>query len=142
MAQTATEKKEITFKKAFSTFSSNDIEKAKEFYAEKLGLNVTEEEEGLRLDFEGGQQVFIYPKDDHKAAAFTVLNLTVTDIAAAVDDLKGRGLKFESYDEPMKTDEKGIYWGKKQNQGPNIAWFRDPAGNILSVIEENQEARR
>lgn len=136
MAQTATEKKEITFKKAFSTFSSNDIAKAKEFYGKTLGLKVKEEEEGLGLEFEGGQQVFIYPKDDHKAATFTVLNFPVDDIDEAVEKLTGLGVEFESYEGEMKTDEKGIFRGNDRGQGPNIAWFKDPGGNILSVIEE------
>lgn len=135
MAQTATEKKEITFSRAFSTFSSNDIEKAKEFYGKTLGLKVKDDEEGLGLVFDGGQQVFIYPKEDHQAATFTVLNFPVDDISAAVDKLSGLGVKFESYGGDMKTDDKGIFWGRKQGKGPNIAWFKDPAGNFLSVIE-------
>ena len=141
MAQTAAEKKtnnekQITFTKAFSSFSVNDIPKAKEFYGQTLGLNVSEqEEEGLAIKI-GGSDIFLYPKDDHKPATFTVLNLSVNDVETAVDDLTNRGIRFENYDEPMKTDEKGIYRGKERGQGPNIAWFKDPAGNILSVLEE------
>ena len=138
MAQAAEKQnvKEITFNKAFSTFSVNDIEKAKDFYSQTLGLKVSDEEEGLALKFDGGQNVFIYPKDDHEAATFTILNFQVDDITAAVDKLAGFGVKFESYDGEMKTDESGIFWGEKEGHGPNIAWFKDPAGNFLSVIEE------
>ncbi|MCC6328900.1 MAG: VOC family protein [Acidobacteria bacterium] len=127
--------KEIAFKEAFSTFSSNDIGKAKEFYGNKLGLKITDEMNGLGLHFENGQKIFIYPKPDHQPAAFTVLNFPVDDIAAAVDKLTELGVRFESYGSDIKTDEKGIFWGEKDNSGPNIAWFKDPAGNILSVIE-------
>lgn len=136
MAQTATEKKEVTFTKAFSTFSVNDLKEAKEFYGKTLGLKVREEEEGLALEFGGGLNVFIYPKEDHQPATFTVLNFPVDDIDEAVDKLTGLGVGFESYEGEMKTDEKGIFRGKDRGQGPNIAWFKDPAGNILSVIEE------
>ncbi|HTH36760.1 MAG TPA: VOC family protein [Pyrinomonadaceae bacterium] len=135
-AGTKTDRKEITFTKAFSTFSANDIEKAKKFYGEALGLNVTKEMEGLRLQFDGGHTVFIYPKPDHKAATFTVLNFPVDDIDEAVDKLTDIGIKFESYGGEIKTDKKGIFRGGDNGNGPNIAWFKDPAGNILSVIEE------
>lgn len=138
MAQTAVgNEKETMFKdaKAFSTFSVNDIQKAKEFYGKTLGLEVSEEEEGLALNIAGGGSVFIYPKPDHEPASFTVLNFPVDDIDEAVDKLNGLGIKFESYEGEMKTDEKGIFRGKETGHGPNIAWFKDPAGNILSVIE-------
>lgn len=135
MTQTAKGKKEITFTKAFNTFSVNDIEKATEFYSQTLGLKVKKEEEGLALEFDGGNTVFIYPKPDHKAATFTVLNFQVENITEAVDKLTELGVTFESYGGEMKTDEKGIFWGGKQGKGPNIAWFKDPAGNFLSVIE-------
>lgn len=136
MAQTATEKKNVTFTKAFSTFSVNDVKKAKDFYSQTLGLKVKDEEEGIALNFDGGHNVFIYPKPDHQAATFTVLNFPVDDITAAVEKLTGLGVKFESFKGVMKTDAKGIFWGKKEGKGPNIAWFKDPAGNFLSVIEE------
>ncbi|MFN0277524.1 MAG: VOC family protein [Pyrinomonadaceae bacterium] len=137
MAQATKAKSENSiFTGAFSTFSVDDIAEAKEFYGENLGLDVRDEEEGLALKLPGGQNVFIYPKDDHESASFTVLNLQVDDIETAVQDLSDRGLEFESYDEPMKTDENGIYWGKEVDTGPNIAWFTDPAGNILSIIED------
>ena len=118
---------------AFSGFSSNDIEGAKNFYANTLGLDVTEENGMLTLQFSNGANVLVYPKPNHEPATFTVLNLPVSDVDAAVDELASRGIEFEKYDYPdMKTDEKGIMRG----QGPLIAWFKDPAGNILSVIQE------
>ena len=128
--------KEITFTKAFSSYSVNDLKKANTFYAEKLGVPVKETEEGLSLEFDGGRSVFIYPKEDHKPATFTVLNFQVKDIDSAVDELTGRGIRFESFTGEMKTDEKGIFRGDAGGNGPNIAWFKDPAGNFLSVIEE------
>lgn len=128
--------KEVAFTKAFSSFSVNDLHKAKKFYGEMLCLEIRNEEEGIGLEFEDGQIVFLYPKDDHQPATFTVLNLTVDNIVTAVDELIGRGIKFESYGGEMETDDKGIFWGKKSGHGPNIAWFKDPAGNILSVIED------
>ncbi len=125
---------EAIFAKAASSFSVNDIEKAKEFYASKLGLDVSDEEEGLKLQIDG-LHAFIYPKDDHAPATFTILNFMVDDIDKAVDELAKRGVQFESYEGEMKTDEKGIFRGADSGHGPNIAWFKDPAGNILSVLE-------
>ena len=136
MAQAKKAQKELSFSEAFSSFSVNDLKKAKEFYAEKLGVDVEEQEEGLKLAFNGGNNVFIYPKSDHKAATFTVLNFPVDDIDAAVDKLAALGVKFESYKGEMETDKKGIFRGAESGNGPNIAWFKDPAGNFLSVIEE------
>lgn len=136
MSQKAVEtKKEITFTKAFSTFSVDDLQKAKNFYDQTLGINVTETEEGLSLEFDGGVNVFLYPKSNHQPATFTVLNFPVENIDKAVDKLAERGIKFESFEGEMKTDEKGIFRGADNSQGPNIAWFKDPAGNFLSVIE-------
>ncbi len=121
--------------KAFSSFSVSDIQKAKEFYSQTLGLEVTESKEGLNLHLAGGQEVFVYPKPNHAPATFTVLNFKVTSIDEAVDDLITKGILFEKYEEEyMKTDEKGIVRGNEY--GPSIAWFKDPAGNFLSVIEE------
>ena len=118
--------------KAFSGFSVNDIEKAKEFYGKTLGLEVSESNGLLTLHLAGGNNVLIYPKPNHVPATFTVLNFPVDDVDLAVDELKKRGVRFEIYDLPdLKTDEKGIMRGK----GPTIAWFKDPAGNILSVLE-------
>jgi len=119
--------------KAFSSFSVNDLKRAKEFYGQTLGLDVKENQEGLELRT-GGQSVFLYPKPNHTPASFTVLNFHVDDIETAVDELETLGVKLEHYDLPdMKTDERGIFRGKP---GPQIAWFKDPAGNILSVLVE------
>jgi predicted enzyme related to lactoylglutathione lyase len=118
--------------KAFSGFSANDIPKAKKFYAETLGLKVSESHGLLRLQFTGGNNVLIYPKPNHVPATFTVLNFPVKDVDLAVEELAKRGVRFEVYDQPdLKTDKKGIMRGN----GPTIAWFKDPAGNILSVLE-------
>src|ERR1700741_362192 len=119
--------------KSFSSFSVNDLGKAKEFYGETLGLKTKETPEGLELHT-GENVVFLYPKPNHTPASFTVLNFHVDDIEAAVDELASLGVKLERYDLPdIKTDERGIARGPK---GPIIAWFKDPAGNILSVLEE------
>ncbi len=115
---------------AFSGFSSNDIPKAKEFYAGKLGLEVTEANGLLTLNLAGGKNVIIYPKPNHEPSTYTVLNFPVKDVEQAVDSLTKAGVQFEHY-EGMNLDARGIM----RNQGPTIAWFKDPAGNILSVIE-------
>jgi len=124
------------FKEAesFSSFSVNDLQKAKEFYSQTLGLDVKETPEGLELHTDDNI-VFLYPKPNHTPASFTVLNFAVDDIDAAVDELNGLGVNLEHYNLPdIKTDERGIARGP---HGPAvIAWFKDPAGNILSVIEE------
>ena len=120
--------------KAFSGFSANDIEKAKEFYGKILGLKVSESHGLLTLHLAGDNNVLIYPKPNHVPATFTVLNFPVKDVDQAVDELTKRGVRFEIYDLPdIKTDKKGIMRGK----GPTIAWFKDPAGNILSVLEQD-----
>ncbi len=124
--------------KAFSSFSVDDLKTAKEFYGQKLGLEVSETNEGLGLQVTGGGEIFIYPKANHTPATFTVLNFPVDDIDQAVDELGGRGVRFESYEGEMKTDKKGIFRGAARGEGPNIAWFKDPAGNILSVLEQKQ----
>jgi catechol 2,3-dioxygenase-like lactoylglutathione lyase family enzyme len=119
--------------KAFSGFAVPDVAEAKEFYDKTLGLNVSESHGLLTLHLAGGNNVLIYPKPNHVPATFTVLNFPVGDVDLAVDGLKKRGVRFEIYDLPdIKTDEKGIMRGN----GPTIAWFKDPAGNILSVIEQ------
>ena len=123
--------------KAFSSFSADDLKKATEFYGQTLGLEVSETKEGLELTIAGGGKIFIYPKPNHTPASFTVLNFPVDNIEKAVDELGARGVQFESYEGELKTDEKGIFRGAAQGEGPNIAWFKDPAGNILSVLEEN-----
>lgn len=118
--------------KAFSGFAAADISKAKEFYGKTLGLKVTDDHGLLTLHLAGGNNVLIYPKPDHVPATFTILNFPVKNVGAAVDELSGRGVVFEKYDGPeIKTDSKGIMRGN----GPTIAWFKDPAGNILSVLE-------
>jgi catechol 2,3-dioxygenase-like lactoylglutathione lyase family enzyme len=124
--------------RAFGSFSVNDLQKAKEFYDQKLGLEVSETPEGLDLRLAGGGQVFIYPKPNHEPASFTVLNFVVGDIDQAVDQLNTLGVRFEHYKGDIKTDEKGIH----RNAGPKIAWFKDPAGNILSVLEEQRAERK
>lgn len=120
---------------AFSGFSVDDIQKAKEFYGQTLGLSVTGNEMNtLLLHISGGARILIYSKgDDHTPASFTILNFPVNNIEDAVDRLIERGVQFEQYGGDLKTDEKGIFRG----EGPLIAWFKDPAGNILSVIEED-----
>jgi len=120
--------------KGFSSFAVNDIPKAKDFYQNILGLTVIDNPMGLiELEISGSSNILIYPKPNHQPATFTVLNFPVDDINAAVDALIDKGITFEQYDEAyLKTDEKGI---SKDNGGPSIAWFKDPAGNILSVIE-------
>ncbi len=137
MAQAVGKKtKESFFTGAFSSFSVDDISEAREFYGKTLGVEVSDNEEGgLQLSFDDGSSVFIYPKDDHDPATFTVLNFQVDDIEDAVDELIDQGITFEQYDGEMQTDEKGIFLGKDSGKGPNIAWFKDPAGNFLSVIE-------
>jgi len=114
--------------KAFSGFSVDDIPKAKQFYSETLGLRVSEEHGLLHLHIAGERDILVYPKEDHTPATFTILNFPVDDIDSAVGQLAARGIRFETYD---GVDEKGIF----RQVGPAIAWFRDPAGNILSVLQ-------
>src|SRR5664279_4862724 len=122
---------------AFSGFSVDDMDAAKKFYAGMLGLDVSENPMGMNINVAGGNPVFVYQKDDHRPATFTILNFPVTDIDLAVDDLADHGVVFEFYDDiPGTQDEKGILRGKAARQGPDIAWFKDPAGNILAVLSE------
>ncbi|TDD20864.1 VOC family protein [Kribbella turkmenica] len=116
--------------KAYSGFSVDDIPAAEEFYGGTLGLDVTEDHGMLQLTIAGDVPVLVYPKDNHVPAEFTILNFPVDDIAAAARELAGRGVTFERYDD--KHDELGVHRG----DGPPIAWFKDPAGNVLSIIEE------
>jgi predicted enzyme related to lactoylglutathione lyase len=120
--------------KAFSSFSVNDLQKAREFYSQVLGLDITvnKEMEILELHIGGSHRIMVYPKPDHVPAIYTVLNFSVQDIEKAVGKLTALGVHFEKYEGELKTDEKGIFRGG----GPLIAWFKDPAGNILSVLEE------
>ena len=120
--------------KAFSGFAVDDLEKARDFYGETLGLNAELLDGGpglMTLHLAGGRDTFVYLKPDHEPANYTILNFPVDDIDAAVDELSGRGVSFERYEE-MEQDERGIARGP----GPEIAWFRDPAGNILSVLKQ------
>jgi predicted enzyme related to lactoylglutathione lyase len=120
--------------KAFSGFSVNDIAKARQFYGQTLGLDVSENMGLLTLNLSGGNRVIIYPKPNHAPATFTVLNFPVDNIETAVDQLGKKGVIFEKYDMPdLKTDKKGIAHSP-EGKGPDIAWFKDPAGNILSVL--------
>lgn len=118
--------------RAFSGFSVDDIPKAKAFYGETLGLDAREENGMLHIHLSGGAVVLAYPKPNHQPATFTILNFPVADVEAMVDELTSRGVRFERYGGDIQTDAKGIHRGK----GPRaIAWFKDPAGNILSVLE-------
>ena len=118
----------------FSSFSVDDLDAARRFYGETLGLEVADGPMGiLELKLAGGQHVMVYPKPNHQPATFTVLNFIVRDIDAAVDDLIAAGLRMEQYDMPeIKTDPKGI---ARSEYGPPTAWFKDPAGNILAVAQ-------
>jgi len=121
---------------AFSGFSVDDLGEARRFYGETLGLDVEESGQGdmrlLTLKLGSGAQVFVYPKENHAPATFTILNFPVDDIEGAVAGLAERGVQFERYEgTPLETDEQGIFRGG----GPPIAWFKDPAGNVLSVIK-------
>ena len=120
--------------KAFSGFSVNDLDAARAFYGQTLGLDVADSPMGLMLKIVGGNGTFVYPKDDHAAATYTILNFPVDDVDVAVDELTSKGVVFERYE--GMTDEKGIARGVVANRGPDIAWFKDPAGNILSVLKE------
>lgn len=120
-------------KNVFSSFTTNNLEKSREFYEGILGLKVDINEMGILEITAGKTQFVIYPKDNHEPAKFTVLNFEVKDIKKSVDELASKGITFEQYDDPIKTNKQGIFWS---NPGPNIAWFKDSAGNILSLIEE------
>jgi catechol 2,3-dioxygenase-like lactoylglutathione lyase family enzyme len=128
------QRRKIVFEntRAFSGFSVDDVSKAKKFYSETLGLRVSEEYGMLTLHVAGERDILVYPKEDHTPATFTILNFPVEDIEKAVGELAERGVRFERYDD-SEQDEKGIYHGG----GPLIAWFKDPAGNILSVIQQD-----
>jgi catechol 2,3-dioxygenase-like lactoylglutathione lyase family enzyme len=125
-------------KAVFSGFSVDDLSRAKEFYTGKLGLELEDEAMGLTLRLPGGGKVFVYHKADHQPATFTILNFAVDDIDSAVGQLTDQGVRFEHYDngDGPKTDAKGIMRGKQANMGPDIAWFKDPAGNFLSVLQD------
>lgn len=122
---------------AFSGFSVNNLAQAQEFYADKLGLEVQDQGMGLELHLPGGTTVFVYEKENHEPASFTVLNLVVQDIDASMAELKQKGIVFEQYDlgNGAKTDESSVLRGKSANMGPDIAWFKDPSGNVFSILE-------
>ncbi len=123
--------------KAFSGFAVDDLNKAETFYKEVLGLETELDAMGLRIRLGSGADVFAYQKDNHEPASFTILNFPVDNIESAVNALTTKGVTFEHYDSGMiKTDDKGIARGKASGMGPDIAWFKDPAGNILSVLQE------
>jgi catechol 2,3-dioxygenase-like lactoylglutathione lyase family enzyme len=128
--QTGKVRKMLTHSKAFSGFSVDDIQQAKEFYGKTLGLDVSEQNGLLRMRLGSGSEVMIYPKAGHTPATFTVLNFPVESVDETVDDLVTQGVTFERYD-GISMDAKGIHRG----DGPDIAWFKDPAGNILSVLK-------
>jgi catechol 2,3-dioxygenase-like lactoylglutathione lyase family enzyme len=117
--------------RAFSGFAVDDIERAREFYGGTLGLRTSEEHGLLTLHIAGDRPTLVYPKADHTPADYTILNFPVDDIDAAVDELSSRGVRFERYD-GFEQDERGVFRGG----GPFIAWFKDPAGNVLSVLQE------
>lgn len=121
---------------AFSSFSVDDMSKAKKFYGDVLGVETAETSEGLQLKLIGGHTIFIYPKQNHSPATFTVINFSVDDIEKAVDGLSKKGVVMEQYDIPpyIKTDAKGIARGE---EGPRaMAWCKDPAGNIIGIMQE------
>jgi catechol 2,3-dioxygenase-like lactoylglutathione lyase family enzyme len=122
---------------AFSGFAVDDLQKAREFYGETLGLKTSEEHGLMTLELAGDRPTLVYPKPDHTPATYTILNFTVEDIDKAVDELAARGVRFERYN-GMDQDEKGIFRGA----GPYIAWFKDPAGNVLSVLQERWHGDR
>lgn len=127
----------FTNTKAFSGFSTKDIQQTKAFYKEILGLNVSEDTSMgpvlLTLHITDDTNILIYPKENHTPATYTILNFPVADVEKAVDELTAKGVKFLHYDGEMKTDEKGIF----RDGGPLIAWFTDPGGNILSVLQQS-----
>jgi catechol 2,3-dioxygenase-like lactoylglutathione lyase family enzyme len=118
--------------KAFSGFAVDDVAKARQFYGETLGIRTSEQYGLMTLHLAGGRDTLVYPKPGHVPATYTILNFPVDDIDAAVDDLTARGVRFVRY-EGLAQDGKGVSRG----DGPDIAWFTDPAGNILAVLQES-----
>lgn len=118
---------------AFSSYSVNDLQQAKQFYQDKVGLEVSETPEGLEVQVNGGPKIFLYPKPNHEPATFTILNFIVDNVDNAVEQLTQKGIRFLHYEGEIGTDEKGIFRDKER--GMAIAWFADPAGNILSVLQ-------
>ncbi len=127
----------VKVKSAFSSFSVDNLEEAKQFYTETLRLTVDEDMMGLQIRLPDGGVLFVYPKEDHEPASFTVLNLAVDDIDEAIDELETLGVVFERYNNlPAQQDEKGVLRGRESNEGPDIAWFKDPADNVFSLMQE------
>jgi predicted enzyme related to lactoylglutathione lyase len=124
----------FNYNHSFTSFSVNDLKKAKAFYQQTLGLETAETPEGLSVKTSNGIPIFLYPKENHEPATFTVLNFKVSNIEETVDKLTADGVSFLHYEGELQTDKKGIFRGN----GPTIAWFTDPAGNILSVIQDNK----
>jgi predicted enzyme related to lactoylglutathione lyase len=122
----------FTSDRAFSSFAVKDLDEAKAFYGDKLGIPVQEMDMGLlELTLGSGTTVMVYPKPDHEPAVYTILNFAVDDVEAAVDDLNARGIVTKIYDDAdFPTDDKGI----SRDMGPAIAWFLDPSGNVLAVL--------
>ena len=122
---------------AFSGFSVKDLSEAKKFYSEVLGLNIEEDEMGLKIKIAGGNPLFVYPKENHEPATYTILNFPVENIDKTVEELKSKGVTFDQIDMGggAKTGEDGIMRGRAANMGPDIAWFKDPSGNVLSVLQ-------
>ncbi|HSX32773.1 MAG TPA: VOC family protein [Candidatus Saccharimonadales bacterium] len=126
---------------SFSSFSVDDMAKAKAFYTQTLGLKLADETMGLNFELPGGGKLFVYQKDDHQPASFTVLNFVVADIDAAIGELQKSGVSMEHYDNlPGKQDDKGVLRGLAAHQGPDIAWCKDPAGNVLAIIQDQQQS--
>lgn len=123
---------------AFSGFSVKDISVAKQFYSQVLGLEVSEDAMGLKLFTAHNSPIFIYSKEDHKPAEFTILNFPVENIDKTIDELVAKGIEFKQYDlgNGAKTDAKGVLRGLSANMGPDIAWFEDPSGNVLSILQD------
>lgn len=123
---------------AFYGVSVSDLAAAKTFYKDKLGLELLDESMGLMFRLGSGSRLFVYEKPDHHPASFTVLNFPVDDIDAVINQLKEKGIAMEHYDlgNEAEQDEKGVLRGLSANMGPDIAWFKDPAGNVLSIVQE------
>lgn len=122
--------------KSFSSFAVNDLQAAKEFYGQTLGLGVTVDTMGMTVALTEDKHLFVYEKADHQPAGFTILNLAVNDIDQAADQLIAAGVTFEHYDMgPMELDDRGVFHSDDPTLGPSIGWFKDPAGNVLALIE-------
>ncbi|REL24014.1 VOC family protein [Rhodohalobacter sp. SW132] len=128
----------LTYNHTFSSFSVDELPKAWKFYQETLGLGVEESGDmGLSIRLKDNHRVFIYPKAEHQPATFTVLNFVVNDIDEVMKSMKQHGVQFEHYqNEHLPQDEQGVLRGLQENMGPDIAWFKDPAGNVLAIVQE------